>query len=140
MFLSCNVHVSEWIQVVSLALGFRRTYNWPEIYIFHYVLRKFIENTNKKVCTIFFTNINISFFFTLCCDLFSIIAKKSQSNQEQCSLCCSSPCFRVLLCTHYWLLHCFSKYFRKSKEIGVLRPTFPDYIISCYYDLNVLCS
>ena len=76
MFLSCNVHVSEWIQVVSLALGFRRTYNWPEIYIFHFVLRKFIENTNKKVCTIFFTNINISFFSPCVVISFQSLPKK----------------------------------------------------------------
>ena len=75
MFLSCHVRVSEWIQVVSLALGFSRTYNWPEIYIFHFVFKKFIENTNKNVCTIFY-KYKYFFFFTLCCDLFSIIAKK----------------------------------------------------------------
>ena len=36
---------------------------------FHMVFRKFIENTNKKqilVSTMFFTNINISFFFLIC--------------------------------------------------------------------------
>ena len=57
--------------------------------------------------------------FKLRFDRFSIIAKKSQSNQEQCSLCCSSSCFFVLLCTHYGLLQCFSTYFCKLKEIGV---------------------
>ena len=44
----------------------------------HMVLRKIMENTNNKptfVSTIFFTNINISFFNT-CSDFFSIIAKK----------------------------------------------------------------
>ena len=70
---------------------------------------------------------NIS-FFNLRFDRFSIIAKKSQSNQKQCSLCCSSLCFCVLLCTHHGPLQCFSTYFRKSKEIGVLRPIFPDYL------------
>ena len=47
----------------------------------------------------------------------------------------SSPYFLVLLCTHYGPLQCFSKYFRKLKEIGVLWPIFPDYVISCDYDL-----
>ena len=50
----------------------------------------------------------------------------SQSNQEQCSVCCSSSCF-VLLCTHYGPLQCFTTYFRKLKEIGILRSIFPDY-------------
>ena len=49
-------------------------------------------------------------------------------------MCCSSPCFLVLLCTHYRPLQCFSTYFRKLKEIRVLRPIFPDYVISCDYD------
>ena len=92
------------------------------------VLRKLSEITNNKpilISTIFFTIMNIS-FFSLRFDLFS-----SQSNQEQCSLCCSSPCFRVLLCTHYGSLQRFSTYFHKLKEIGVLRPVFPDYFISC---------
>ena len=53
----------------------------------------------------------------------------SQSNREQCRLCCSSPCFRVLLCTHYGPLQCFSTYFRKLKETGVLQSIFPDYFL-----------
>ena len=61
--------------------------------------------------------------------------QRSQSNQKQCSLCCSSPCFHVLLCTHYGSLQCFSTYFCKLKEIGVLGPIFLDYIISCDYSL-----
>ena len=48
-------------------------------------------------------------------------------------MCCSSPCFLILLCTHYGPLQCFPTYFRKLKEIGVLRPVFPDYVISCDY-------
>ena len=59
-----------------------------------------------------------------------------QSDQEQCSLCCSSPCFRILLCTHYGPLQWFSTYFRKLKEIGVLRTRFQDYVI---YLVNMVC-
>ena len=33
--------------------------------------------------------------------------------------------------TNNGLLQCFSLYFCKLKEIGVLRPIFPDYVISC---------
>ena len=63
----------------------------------------------------------------------SIIVKKCQLNQEQSSLRCSLPCFLVLLCSCYELLQCFSTYFRKSKEIGVLQSRFPDCIISCIF-------
>ena len=48
-------------------------------------------------------------------------------------MCCSWPCFLVLLCTHYGPLQGFSTKFRKLKEIGVLRPRFPDYVIFWYY-------
>ena len=58
------------------------------------------------------------FFFNLRFDVLS--------NQEQFSLCCSSPCFRILLYTYYGPLQCFSTYFRKLKETGVLQPIFPD--------------
>ena len=73
---------------------------------------------------------NIS-FFNLRFDLLPIIAK--EVNQISNSLCCSSPCFCVLLCTHHGPLQWFSTYFCKLKEIGVLRPIFPDYVISCDY-------
>ena len=116
---------------MNLTLVFCRKYRWPEHYFSVWCLgssQKLLTTNQFLVSTIFFTIMNIS-FFSLRFDLFS-----SQSNQEQCSLCCSSPCFRVLLCTHYGPLQCFSTYFRKLKEIGVLRPIFPDYVISCDYD------
>ena len=81
----------------------------------------------------FFNNYEYFFFQSAFWSLFSH-RERSQSNQEQCSLCCSSPCFLLLLCTHYRPLRCFSTYFRKLKEIAVLRLTFPDYVISCDYD------
>ena len=51
-------------------------------------------------------------------------------------MCCSSPCFCVLPCTHFGPLQCFLTYFRKLKEIGVLRSIIPVYVISCDYDLK----
>ena len=97
----------------------------------HMVLRKFSEITNNQQifsqCNIFYNYEYL--FFRL---LFNH-RQRSQSNQEQCSLCCSSPCFLVLLCTHYRPLQCFSTYFRNLKEIVVLRHIFPDYVISCDY-------
>ena len=110
--------------------------------LFHMVLRKFSEITNNK--PIFsqyniFYNYEYFFFQSAFWSLFNH-RQRSQSNQEQCSLCCSSPCFHVLLCTHYGSLQCFSTYFRKLKEIGVLRPIFPDYVISCDYGYdNLTC-
>ena len=58
------------------------------------------------------------------------------NHRQKSNLCCSSPCFCVLLSTHYRPLQCFSTFFRKLKEIGDLRPIFPDYAISCDYALN----
>ena len=102
---------------------------------FRLVLRKFSKLTKSKPifsqCNIF--TIKSITFSNLRFDFFSIIAKKSHSYQEQCSLYCSSSCFRVLLCTHYGTLRCFSTHFLKLKEIGVLRSVFPDYVISCDY-------
>ena len=99
------------------------------------VLRKFSEITNNKPI---FSQYNILynyeyfFFQSAFWSLFNH-RQRSQSNQEQCSLCCGSPCFRVLLCTHYGPLQCFSTDFRKLKEIGVLRSVLPDYLISYVY-------
>ena len=107
---------------------------------FRMVFRKFSEITNNK--PIFsqyniFYNYEYFFFQSAFWSLFNH-CQRSQSNQEQCSMCCSSPCFLVLLCTHYGPLQCFSTYFRKLKEIGVLRPIFPDYVISCDYGLTII--
>ena len=79
------------------------------------VFRKFFRQ-------LFFTIMNIS-FFSLRFDLFSIIAKEVnqiRNNVVRVVACLAS----VLLYTHYGPLECFSTYFRKLKEIGVLRPIF----------------
>ena len=92
------------------------------------VFRKFSEITkNKPIFSQYniFYNYEYFFFQSAFWSLFNH-RQRSQSNQEQCSLCCGSPCFRVLLCTHYGPLQCFSTYFRKLKQIGVLQPIFPD--------------
>ena len=126
---------------------FSRKCRWPEHYFSVWSLgnsQKLLKTNQFLVSTIFFTIMNIS-FFSLRFDLFSIIAKevnqirsikqcsmccKSIKSIKQCSMCCSSPYFLVLLCTHYGPLQGFSTYFSKLKEIGVLRPIFPDYVIS----------
>ena len=110
---------------------------------FRMVLRKFSEITNSKPILSqykIFYNYEYFFFQSAFCSLFNH-RQSSQSNQEKCILCCSSPCFRVLLCTHLGPLQSFLTYFPKLKEIGVLRPIFPDYVISCdsvctYYSPN----
>ena len=105
---------------------------------FHMVLRKISEITSNKLifsqCNTFY---NCEYFF-LQSAFWPLLnhGKRSQSNQEQCSLCCSSSCFIILLCTHYGQLPCFSTDFRKLKEVGVLRLMFPHYVISFDYALH----
>ena len=102
---------------------------------FRMVFRKFSEITkNKPIFSQYniFYNYEYFFFQSAFWSLFNH-HQRSQSNQKQCSLCCGSPCFRVLLCTHYGPLQCFSTYFRKWKEIGLLCLIFPDYDFSCDY-------
>ena len=103
---------------------------------FRMVFRKFSEITkNKPIFSQYniFYNYEYFFFQSAFWSLFNH-RQRSQSNQEQCSLCCSLPCFLVLLCTHWVPLQCFSTYFCRLKEIGVLRPISSDYVISCDYE------
>ena len=65
--------------------------------------QKLLTTNQYLGSTIFLTNINISFFNVR----FNLI-----------SVCCSSPCFCVLLCTDYGSLQCFLTYFQKLIEIG----------------------
>ena len=90
---------------------------------FPMVLRNFSEITNNKPNFSqyhIFYNYEYFFFQSAFLSLFNH-RQRSQSNQEQYSLCCSLPYFLVLLYTYYGLLQCFSTYFRTLKEIGVLR-------------------
>ena len=103
---------------------------------FRMVFRKFWEITkNEQIFSQYkiFYNYEYFFFQSTFWSLFNH-RQRRQSNQEQCCLCCSSSCFLVLLSTHYrGPLQCFSTHFHELKEIGVLRPIFPDYVISCDY-------
>ena len=112
---------------MNLTLFFSRKYRWPEDYFSVWCLgnsQKLLTANQFLVSTIFFTIMNIS-FFNLGFDLFSVMVKEVNQIRKKSSLCFSSPSFRVLLCTHYGPLECFSTYFCKLKEIGVLRPVFP---------------
>ena len=107
-------------------------------FFFRMVLRKSSEISNNKPI---FTQYNIFYnyeYFLFHSTFWSLFnhRQRSQWNQGQSSLCCSPPCSRVLLCTHYGPLQCLSTYFRKVKETGVLRPIFPDYAISCDHGLT----
>ena len=89
---------------------------------FGMVLRKSSEITDSKPIFSQYSIFCNNEYFLFQSTFWSLFNHRqgSQSNQEQWSLCCNSPCFLVLLCTHYGLLQCFSTYFRKIKEIGVL--------------------
>ena len=97
------------------------------ILFFHMVLRKFMENTDNKPI---YSQYNIfhkyKYFFSIYVLIsFSIISKKVNQIRNNASHCVARLVFGVLLCTHCEALQCFSTYFCKSKEIGVLRPIFP---------------
>ena len=120
---------------MNLTLVFSRKYRWPEHYFSVWSLgnsQKLLKTNQFLVSTIFFTIMNIS-FFSLRFDLFSIIAKEVNQIRNNVVCIIASLIFFVLLCTPNRLLQCFSTYFRKLKEIGVLRSIFPDYVISCGY-------
>ena len=105
-------------------------------FFFRMVLRKFSEIANNKPI---FNQYNIFynyefFFLSLRFDFFSIIAKEANKIRSN-VVCFRLPCF-VLLYTQYGPLQCFSTYFRKLKEIEVLRPIFPDcYSLWLWYEL-----
>ena len=97
------------------------------------VLRKFLEIkiTNNKLifsqCNIFIS------FFDPRFDLFSIIAKKV--NQIRNNVVCVVARLVFVFCCALTTDCCnaFQHIFVKVKEVGVLQPIFPDYIISCDY-------
>ena len=94
------------------------------------VLRK---SADKPIfSTRFFTIINIS-FFSLRFDLFSIIAK--EVNQIRSNVVCAVARLVSLFCCAFTTGRCnaFQHIFHKLKQIVVLRPIFPDYVISCDY-------
>ena len=112
---------------MKLTLVFSRKCTWPEHYFSVECLRnsqKLLTTNQVLVSKIFFTIYEYFFLRSAFWSLFNH-CQTSQSNQEQCSLCCSSPCLHVLLWTHYESLQCFSTEFRKWKEIRVLRSMFP---------------
>ena len=126
---------------------------------FHMVLRKTMKNTNKKpiltilfeaICgkwilnqvlvnTMLFTNISIS-LFNLYSDLLSIISKKISQIRNNLVYVVAHLIFLFCCALTRGPLQCFSAYFRKSKEIGVLQPIFLDYVFSFDYIANGLLT
>ena len=114
-----------------------RKYTWPEHYFSVWSLgnsQKLLTTNQFLVSTVFFTIMNIS-FFSLRFDLFSTIAKEDSQirNMAVCVVarlvflfCCTLTRDRCNAFQHML--------FNKLKEIGVLQPLFPDYVISCDYD------
>ena len=74
--------------------------------IFPYFSRKFMKNAtcNKLIFSQYDSFHKYKYFFSqsIFWSLFNH-RQKCQSNQDQHILCCSCPCFRVLLCTHFGL-------------------------------------
>ena len=122
---------------MNLTLVFSRKYRWPEHYFSIWCLenyQKLLTTNQYLVSPIFFTIMNIS-FFNLCFNLFSMIAK--EVNQIRNNVVCVVADLVFVFCCA--LTTGFSTYFRKLKEIRVLRPIFPDYDISCdYVQMNQL--
>ena len=115
---------------MNLALVFTWKYNWLEHHISTIYSRISWEILKNKLD---FTHYNTFykyryFFFKSFFILLFNHCQRNQSNQEQYSLCYDLPSFCLSFCTHYRMLHCFSTYFRKSKEIGVLWPQIPGYV------------
>ena len=125
---------------MNLTLVFSRKYSWPENHFSVWSLgnsRKLLTTNQFLVSTIFFIITNNS-FFSLRFDLFSIIAKEVNQirNNAVCIVACLVFSFCFALTMDGWLQY-FSAYFPKLKEIGVLRPIFPDYVISCDYVVSL---
>lgn len=98
---------------------------------FHNLFKKFMGNFNQLNFIIQY-NIFYKYRYFFFESVFKSLLnhRLSQSDQELYSLCCDSPCFCLLSCTLYGPLHCFSIYFWKSKEIGILRPKFPVFLVA----------
>ena len=120
---------------MNLIVVFSRKYRWPEHYFSVWSLgnsQKLLKTNQFLVSTIFFTIMNIS-FFSLRFDLFSIIAK--EVNQIRSNVVCAVARLVSLFCCAFTTGRCnaFQHIFHKLKQIVVLRPIFPDYVISCDY-------
>ena len=115
-----------------------RKYRWPE----HYFSVWSLENSQKLrktkqflVSTIFFTITNISFF-----SLHFDLNHHQKSHQITNNVVCVVARL-VLFCCALTTGHCnaFQHIFCKLKEIWVVRPTFPDYVISFDYGKTDKC-
>ena len=100
------------------------------ILFFRMLFRKLSEIFQYNI----FFNYEYFFFQSAFWSLFNL-SQRSQSNQEQCSMCCSSPCF--LFCCALAAGRC-NTFQHNLKEIGVLQPVFPDYFYFLWLWFNCL--
>ena len=121
---------------------FRRKYRRSEHYFSVWCLgnSQKLLTTNQFLVSTTFLIIMIISFFNLRLDFFSIIAKKVNQTRNNAVSLAARLVFASLLCTHYGPLQCFLIYFRKLKEIAVLRPISPDYVIFCDYVWTGKCQ
>ena len=100
---------------------------------FRMVFRKFSQITKNKPI---FSQGNIFYnyeYFSFQSTFWSLFnhRQRIQSNEEQCSAVCVVARLAFLFCCALTTGSCNAF----QKKIGVLRPVFPDNIISCDYDL-----
>ena len=123
---------------MNLTLVFSRKYRWPEHYFSVWSLgnpQKLLTTNQFLVSTIFFTIMNIS-FFSLHFDLFSIIAKEVSQIRKNAVCVVARLVFLFCCALTTGCCNTFQHIFHKLKEIGVFRPIFPVYVISCDYDIS----
>ena len=116
---------------MNLTSVFSRKCRWLEHYFSIGSLgnpQKLLTINQFLVSTIFFTIVKIS-FFSLGFDLFSIIAIEVNQSRNNVARVVARLVFLFCCALTMQGLQCFSTYFRQLKEIGVLRPIFPD----CYF-------
>ena len=101
-----------------------------------YGLRNFSEITSDKPI---FSLYNIFYkykYFLFQFAFWSLFNHRQKVNQIRNNVVCVVARLVFVFCCALTTGLCFSAYFRKLKEIGVLRPIFLRYFISCDYNIT----
>ena len=106
--------------------------------VFRMVVRKLSEITiNKPILSQYSISFNYKcFFFQSVFDLFSIIAKEVSQIRNNAVCVVARLVFLFCCALTTGCCNTFQHIFHKLKEIGVFRPIFPVYVISCDYDIS----
>ena len=115
----------NWLVLYLFFNFFNRIFNRVGIFPLKFMKNTYIHQTNFQSVQ-YFQKYKHFFFIA------KLVGQIRNINNRS-SLYCSLPCFPIFLCTHFRSLECYSTYFRKWIEIGVLRPKFQDYVVSCDY-------